>query len=149
MIDDVFMKLAIEEAKKCPPSQTAYSVGCVIVRDGKVVSTGYSREDGDKVHAEESALSKLEGIANGCTVYTTMEPCSTRASRPTPCAQLIIRSGATTVVYACEEPPHFVADCKGVELLKKQGIEVYHLGKYHPEYEQQCLALNGHIQTSK
>lgn len=145
MIDDKFMELAIEEAERCPHSKTAYSVGCVIVRDGLVLSTGFSREDGDRVHAEESALGKLEGIAKGCTIYSTMEPCSKRASRPLPCAQLIIKSGATRVVYACEEPPHFVADCKGIELLKQQGIEVVQLSKY----QNQCLTLNNHIQTSK
>jgi len=145
MIDDLFMELAIEEAKKCPPSQTAYSVGCVIVLDGHVLSLGYSREDGDKVHAEESALSKLEGIAKGSTIYSTMEPCSKRASRPLSCAQLIIKSGATRVVYACEEPPHFVADCKGIEFLKQQGIEVVQLSKY----EEPCLVLNDHIQTDR
>jgi len=143
MIDDKFMELAIEEAKKCPPSQTAYSVGCVIVRNGHVMSAGYSREDGDRVHAEESALSKLEGIANQYTVYSTMEPCSKRASRPTPCVQLIINSGATRVVYVCKEPLHFVTDCNGIELLKQHGMEVVQLSKYR----NQCLALNDHIQT--
>ena len=141
MDDNYFMELAIAQARKCLPSTTAYSVGCVIVRAGKILSTGYSREDSDKVHAEESALEKLSGRAEGASVYSTMEPCSTRASRPHPCAQLILRSGATRVVYGCEEPPHFVADCKGVELLRAAGIEVVHLARYAT----QCLKLNDHI----
>ncbi len=141
MNDYQCMDLAIQEAQQCPPSKTAYSVGCVIVREGMILSSGYSREDGATVHAEESALEKLAGHAQGATVYSTMEPCSRRVSRPNPCAQLIIQSGASKVVYGCDEPPHFVADCKGVELLRDAGIEVVHL----QSYTARCLALNDHI----
>lgn len=141
MDDYQFMEYAIFEAQRCPPSKTAYSVGCVIVREGIVLSRGYSREDEATVHAEESALEKLAGDAQGATVYSTMEPCSTRASRSNPCAQLIIRSGARRVVYGCKEPPHFVADCKGVELLRDAGVEIVHL----TGYAVRCLALNDHI----
>ena len=59
--DERWMRLAVELAWLCPPSETAYSVGAVIVgADGTEVSRGYSREGGDPLmHAEESALGKL------------------------------------------------------------------------------------------
>lgn len=140
MSDDEIMRLAIEDAKKCPPSQTAYSVGCVITRGNRIVSRGYSREFPD-FHAEESALMKLDYNAAGCTIYSTMEPCSTRKSRPKSCTQLIIDSGAAYVVYGCDEPPYFVRDCKGTETLKEHGIEVTKLS----DFEDMCLEVNSHI----
>ncbi|MBS3167501.1 dCMP deaminase [Candidatus Woesearchaeota archaeon] len=142
MDDKFYMKLAIEEAKKCPPSETAYSVGCVIVNvSGEIIARCYSREVDDKVHAEEGALAKLNGKAKDCVIYSTMEPCSVRKSRPKSCTQHIIDSGAKKVVYGLKEPIHFVADCKGHELLEQAGIEVV----YFKELEEECLEMNKHL----
>lgn len=71
------MRVAVELAWLCPPSQTAYSVGAVIVgADGTEVSHGYSREGGDPVvHAEESALGKLaagDPRLAWATIYSTL-----------------------------------------------------------------------------
>jgi pyrimidine deaminase RibD-like protein len=103
------MRLAVELAWLCPPSATAYSVGAVIVgADGNEVSRGYSREGGDPLaHAEESALGKLaagDPRLAGATIYSTLEPCSRRKSRPRTCTQLIIASGIRRVVIAWREP---------------------------------------------
>ncbi len=138
---DRFMELALEQASKCPQSETAYSVGCIIVRHNAVISSGYSREADPKIHAEESALAKLGFKADNCIVYTTMEPCSRRASRPKACAQLILESGARHVVYGCREPSFFVERCEGTELLKTRGIEVVEL----IEYRDAALVPNSHI----
>jgi len=144
--DERWMRVAIELAWLCPPSETAYSVGAVIVgADGTEVSRGYSREGGDPVvHAEESALGKLaEGDPRlaGATIYSTLEPCSQRQSRPRTCTQLIIASGIRRVVFAWREPSLFVADCQGAELLTQAGLEVTEM----PSFAAQAAAPNRHL----
>jgi diaminohydroxyphosphoribosylaminopyrimidine deaminase/5-amino-6-(5-phosphoribosylamino)uracil reductase len=139
------MRQAIQEAHRCPPSDHAYSVGAVIVDAiGVEVSRGYSRETDPKVHAEESALAKLapdEPRLVGATIYSTLEPCSQRASRPRACTQLILESGIVRVVIAWKEPSLFVADCRGVELLTAAGITVDEL----PELATEARAMNSHL----
>ncbi|WP_433328241.1 deaminase [Spirillospora sp. CA-294931] len=144
--DDItWMRRAIELSHKCPPSEGAYSVGAVIVgKDGQAIATGYSREEDPKVHAEESALGKLsEGDERltGATIYSTLEPCSERASRPLGCSQLILKAGIPRVVIAWREPSLFVADCQGVELLEQAGVEVVEL----PELAEEARAVNAHL----
>jgi diaminohydroxyphosphoribosylaminopyrimidine deaminase / 5-amino-6-(5-phosphoribosylamino)uracil reductase len=130
--DERWMRLAIELAWQCPPSPTAYSVGAVLVdADGDEISRGFSREGGDPVvHAEESALGKLaadDPRLAGATIYSTLEPCSQRKSRPRTCTQLIIAAGLRRVLIAWREPALFVADCQGFELLAEAGLEVAEL----------------------
>ena len=117
---------AIELAKACPPSTTAFSVGAIITDStGHEVSRGYSRESDPHIHAEESALAKLkDGARADMTIYSTLEPCSERRSRPRTCTQLILDVGIRRVVIAWREPSLFVADCQGVEILMREGIEV-------------------------
>lgn len=130
--DHHWMRVAIDLSRQCPPVESAYSVGAVIVdADGHEIARGYSRESDPKVHAEEAAFAKLteqdRARLNGATLYTTLEPCSVRASRPTPCAQLTLAAGIPRVVLAWREPSLFVADCQGVELLQAAGVEVLEL----------------------
>jgi diaminohydroxyphosphoribosylaminopyrimidine deaminase / 5-amino-6-(5-phosphoribosylamino)uracil reductase len=130
--DERWMRLAIELAWQCPPSSTAYSVGAVIVdAGGDEISRGFSREGGDPVvHAEESALGKLaadDPRLAGATIYSTLEPCSERKSRPRTCTQLIIAAGLRRVVIGWREPSLLVADCRGYELLAEAGLEVAEL----------------------
>ena len=143
------MRVAVELAWLCPPSETAYSVGAVIVgTDGTEVSRGYSREGGDPVvHAEESALGKLaagDPRLAGATIYSTLEPCSQRKSRPRTCTQLIIASGIRRVVIAWREPSLFVADCQGVELLTQAGLDVTEM----PSFAAQAMAPNRHLKVT-
>src|SRR5882724_5269320 len=80
-----WMRRAGELAARCPESMSAFAVGAVIVgADGLVLAEGYSRDDDPFVHAEESALRKVEGDHRlaAATLYTTLEPCTKRASRP-------------------------------------------------------------------
>ncbi len=126
------MRAAIGLAWRCPPSQTAFSVGAIVVdAAGNELSRGFSREGGDPaLHAEESALAKLaaaEPRLAGATVYSTLEPCSQRKSRPRTCTELIVAAGAARVVIAWREPALFVADCQGAELLAQAGLEVIEL----------------------
>ena len=146
MDDAGWMRLAVSLAWRCPPSRTAFSVGAVVVgADGVELSRGFSREDGDPaVHAEEAALGKVsrgEPRLAGATIYTTLEPCSERRSRPHTCTELIIASGLRRVVLAWREPALFVADCQGAELLTRAGIEVTD----RPDFAAEAAAPNRHL----
>ncbi|MEV2222820.1 dihydrofolate reductase family protein [Nocardia vinacea] len=146
--DSQFMRRAIELARLCPPRPTAFSVGAVIVADGVEISTGYSRETDEKVHAEESALDKLDAddprLARA-TIYSTLEPCSQRATptRP-PCTDRILRAGIPRVVIAWREPTTFVTNCVGVEQLRQHGVEVVEL----TELAEAAMSVNRHLDLS-
>jgi 5-amino-6-(5-phosphoribosylamino)uracil reductase len=118
---------AIELSRRCPPSATAFAVGALVVaRDGTALATGYSRESDPHDHAEEAALAKLDPVdprLAGATLYSSLEPCRFRASRPRPCAELIIEAGLRRVVIAWREPPVF-APGGGAALLAEAGITV-------------------------
>jgi riboflavin biosynthesis pyrimidine reductase/pyrimidine deaminase RibD-like protein len=125
--DQRFLRWAIELARFCPPSDTAFSVGAVVVSDtGEVLSTGYSREQEDKDHAEEVALRKLgfdDPRLRRATIYSSLVPCGARASRPVTCVQHILNAGIPRVVYAWREPPLFAAG-DGAERLRAAGVTV-------------------------
>ncbi|GAA2749543.1 hypothetical protein GCM10010440_54320 [Kitasatospora cinereorecta] len=146
MTDDLgFLTRAVELSRLCPPSETAFSVGAVIVgADGEVLSEGYSRELDAHNHAEEAALAKLpadDPRLRTATVYSSLEPCGERASRPVPCARLIIAAGIPRVVVAWREPDLFVTACQGTALLEAAGIEVVEL----PELAEAARAVNAHL----
>ncbi|MFF2374821.1 dCMP deaminase [Streptomyces xiamenensis] len=141
--DRAWMETAIELSRRCPPSTTAYSVGAVIVGpDGHELSHGFSREV-DHVHAEESALAKLEigTDLTGATLYSTLEPCTQRRSRPHTCTQLILNAGIGRVVIAWREPSLFVAACQGVRRLQDNGVTVKELHSF----ADQARAINAHL----
>jgi riboflavin-specific deaminase-like protein len=125
--DLVWLAQAIELSRHCSPSPSAYSVGAVVVAaDGTVMAIGYSREASPHAHAEEAALGKIDPAdprLAGATLYSSLEPCRVRASRPTPCAELIITAGLCRVVIAWLEPPVF-APGGGAALLRDAGITV-------------------------
>ncbi|MFI2721469.1 dihydrofolate reductase family protein [Streptomyces collinus] len=144
--DHHWLALACDLAERCPPSDTAFSVGAVVVAaDGTELARGHSREAGDPVvHAEEAALAKLDPAdprLPGATVYSSLEPCARRASRPAPCARLILDAGVRRVVTAWREPDTFVTDADGSGLLAAGGVEVVVL----PEYEERAKAPNRHL----
>ncbi|MGW5250061.1 dihydrofolate reductase family protein [Streptomyces sp. NPDC004129] len=144
--DRRWLETACELAAQCPPSRTAFSVGAVIVAaDGTELARGHSREGGDPVvHAEEAALAKLDPAdprLATATVYSSLEPCARRASRPAPCARLILDAGVRRVVTSWGEPDTFVAAADGNGLLTSQGVDVVVL----PEYEERAKAPNAHL----
>jgi diaminohydroxyphosphoribosylaminopyrimidine deaminase/5-amino-6-(5-phosphoribosylamino)uracil reductase len=96
------------------------------------------------LHAEESALGKLspgEPRLAGATIYSTLEPCSQRRSRPRTCTELIIAAGLRRVVIAWREPALFVAGAQGYELLSRAGLTVTEL----PEFAKDAIAPNRHL----
>jgi diaminohydroxyphosphoribosylaminopyrimidine deaminase/5-amino-6-(5-phosphoribosylamino)uracil reductase len=147
--DQRWMGLAVELAWQCPPSPGAYSVGAVIVgADGTELSRGFSRETDPVAHAEEVALGTLspgDPRLPGATLYSTLEPCSQRKSRPRSCTELIIAAGLRAVVIAWREPALFVADCQGYELLTEAGLVVTEL----PAFAAQATAPNRHLNTPR
>jgi len=144
--DHKFLKLALEEAKKCEPTSTAHCVGCIIVdpTTRTVLSTGYSRELPGNTHAEENALAKLSKIGgpqlSALDLYATMEPCSERLSGNKPCTDRILEAVGLIrrVVLGVREPDRFVR-CVGVEKLEEHGIVV--VRNEDVDLEKECLAV--------
>jgi pyrimidine deaminase RibD-like protein len=143
--DRRWLQVAIDLSRRCPPSQTAFSVGAVIVDvDGKLLASGYSRETDLLTHAEESALAKVAGSRRGlgeATMYSSLEPCGARRSRPLACVDLILAAGIGRVVFALREPVLF-ADGQGAERLLAAGLEVVEV----PDLGGQVQAINAHLQ---
>jgi diaminohydroxyphosphoribosylaminopyrimidine deaminase / 5-amino-6-(5-phosphoribosylamino)uracil reductase len=127
--DRVWLLEAIELSRSCPEVATAYAVGAVVVdAAGRELSRAYSRETDPAAHAEEAALAKLIGVDLGqATIYTSLEPCGTRRSRPRTCAELILTAGLRRVVFALREPP-ILAEGGGAQLLRAAGVEVVEMG---------------------
>lgn len=97
------------------------AVGCVIVRDGRVIGRGRTR-DGGRPHAETDALGSARESVAGATVYVTLEPCAHHGKTP-PCADALIAAGVTRVVSALEDPDPRVKG-QGHSRLKAAGIAV-------------------------
>jgi pyrimidine deaminase RibD-like protein len=142
--DRSLLARAVALAANCPPSQTAFSVGALVVdADGKVLAEGWSRMLEPHDHAEEAALRSLGPgwrAAPGTTVYSSLEPCSARASRPRTCTELIIAAGVSRVVFGWREPSVFV-EGSGAELLQANGVEVVEL----PELAEEAKDPNRHL----
>ncbi|WP_214416493.1 deaminase [Sphaerisporangium fuscum] len=142
--DRRWLEETIELARRCPVSTTAFAVGAVIVgAGGEVLATGYSREGDPHDHAEEAALAKVapgDPRLASATIYSSLEPCTTRASRPRACTELIIAAGIRRVVFAWREPDVFV-DCTGAETLREAGVEVVEIPALAPGVRE----VNAHL----
>ena len=96
-------------------------VGCVLVKDGKVIGEGWHERVGEP-HAEVHALQAAGAAARGATAYVTLEPCCHHGRTP-PCSQALIAAGVARVVAAMPDPNPKVAG-QGVAELARAGIEV-------------------------
>lgn len=146
-----FMKLAVEEAQKCEETTTAFSVGAVLVKDGEILETGYSRELPGNTHAEQCALEKyfakngVTDVPTGTVIYTTMEPCSERLSGNLPCVDRILKTCIKTVFVGVLEPDTFIKKNVGLEKLSEKNVSYVRV----PGFEKECLAaaFKGHPTT--
>jgi len=100
------------------------SVGCVLVRDGRILGGGHTQKGNGNPHAEVMALreAKQNGGARGATAYVTLEPCSHYATTP-PCTNALMDAGIVRVVAGVTDPNPAVAG-RGFEQLRGAGVEV-------------------------
>lgn len=117
-----FMRLALHESKKaipiCLPNPP---VGCVLVKNDRVVAKGFTKEPGND-HAEVDAIKKYRGDLKDITAYITLEPCSFKGRTPS-CAQMLATSGIKNVYVAVidTDPRNNGA---GLKIMKLSGIKV-------------------------
>ncbi len=97
------------------------SVGCVLVREGRVVGRGWT-QPGGRPHAETEALARAGEAARGATAYVTLEPCSHWGRTP-PCCDALIAAGVSRVVVAAGDPDPRV-DGRGLRRLREAGAVV-------------------------
>ena len=117
-----YMKRAIYLAKKGMGKTTPNPmVGCVVVKEGRIISEGYHERYGE-FHAERNALTKCKEDASGADLYVTLEPCCHYGKTP-PCTEIIIENNIKRVFIGSMDPNPLVAG-KGVQILRGHGIEV-------------------------
>jgi len=122
--DREFMRQALELAERGLYTTTPNPrVGCVIVKDGAVVASGWHEKAG-LPHAEVLALEAAGERARLATLYLNLEPCSHHGRTP-PCADAIVASGIKRVVAGMQDPNPKVAGA-GFAKLRAAGIEVEH-----------------------
>ncbi|MGI1660743.1 bifunctional diaminohydroxyphosphoribosylaminopyrimidine deaminase/5-amino-6-(5-phosphoribosylamino)uracil reductase RibD [Palleronia sp. KMU-117] len=97
------------------------SVGCVIVRDGRIVGRGWTRPGG-RPHAESVALDQAGAAARGATAYVSLEPCAHHGKTP-PCAEALVTAGIARVVTAMTDPDPRVSGA-GHRILEAAGVAV-------------------------
>jgi diaminohydroxyphosphoribosylaminopyrimidine deaminase/5-amino-6-(5-phosphoribosylamino)uracil reductase len=119
--DHIYMARALQlAARGLYTTSPNPRVGCVIVKDGKIIGEGWHQKAGEP-HAEIHALMEAGMAAQGATVYVSLEPCSHHGRTP-PCADALIGAGVAKVIAAAQDPnPHVSGN--GLARLKAAGIE--------------------------
>ncbi len=137
--DEFFMAAAFREAERgFYTARPNPRVGCVLVKDGEIISRGFHLQTGTG-HAEANAIRLAQQDLQGATAYVTLEPCSYVGRTPS-CAHALIDHGIARVVYAVTDP-HPGNRGLGLQKLRDAGIEVV-----GPVMESAGIALNpGHI----
>lgn len=126
-LHDDFMDIAIEEARAAAPEdgQVHPRVGAVAVHEGTLLASAHRGETGPGDHAEFVLLErKLEETSLvGSTIYTTLEPCTTRNHPKVPCAKRLIERGVRRVVIGMLDPDRRIQG-NGLNMLRDAGIAV-------------------------
>tara|TARA_B110000967_G_scaffold21269_1_gene19778 strand:+ start:1358 stop:2497 length:1140 start_codon:yes stop_codon:yes gene_type:complete len=119
---DQFMALALKQASYGQLiARPNPAVGCVLVKDNKVVGAGFTQEAGGP-HAEVMAMRAAGDLAVGSTAYVTLEPCSHYGRTP-PCSLSLIEAGVSCLVYGCQDPNPQVSG-QGLAQLRAANVEV-------------------------
>lgn len=135
MTHEEYMRRALELARRGEGHVSPNPmVGCVIVKDGRIISEGYHEKVGE-YHAERNALLRCEEDPAGADLYVTLEPCCHYGRTP-PCTEIIIEKGIGRVFVAALDVNPLVAG-KGVQTLRDAGIEVV-----TGILEEEAIALN-------
>jgi diaminohydroxyphosphoribosylaminopyrimidine deaminase/5-amino-6-(5-phosphoribosylamino)uracil reductase len=113
------IRLAVNGRGRVEPNPT---VGCVIVKEGRVIGGGYHQRFGEP-HAEPLALASCIESPRGATAYVTLEPCSHSNKKTPPCVPQLIEAGLARVVAGCVDPNPAVHG-EGLAILRNAGIEV-------------------------
>lgn len=122
MTHEGYMRRALELARRGEGHVSPNPmVGCVVVKDGRIISEGYHEKVGE-YHAERNALLRCEEDPAGADLYVTLEPCCHYGRTP-PCTEIIIEKGIGRVFVAALDVNPLVAG-KGVQTLRDAGIEV-------------------------
>jgi diaminohydroxyphosphoribosylaminopyrimidine deaminase/5-amino-6-(5-phosphoribosylamino)uracil reductase len=120
--DERFMRIALALGRRnLGRTWPNPAVGAVIVKDGVIVGRGWTQAGG-RPHAETQALKRAGKLAEGATIYVSLEPCSHKGKTP-PCVDAIIRAGISRVVSAMQDPNPEVAGAGHTKLIAK-GIRV-------------------------
>jgi diaminohydroxyphosphoribosylaminopyrimidine deaminase / 5-amino-6-(5-phosphoribosylamino)uracil reductase len=120
--DKSYLRMARRLARKAEGRTSPNPiVGAVLVRNGRIVGTGYHQFAGGD-HAEIAALKRAGHKARGATLYITLEPCSHYGRTP-PCTRALIGAGIKEVVAGTRDPNPLVAG-RGLRLLERAGIKV-------------------------
>lgn len=132
--DANWLQAALSQARLALPiSSPNPPVGCVIVRDGRLIGQGHTQQAGGP-HAEVMAMRDAQAHGEslqGATAYVTLEPCSHHGRTP-PCADALIREGLARVVVALHDPNPLVAG-QGAARLRMAGTTVDELPADHPD----------------
>ncbi len=120
--DAIYMLYALSEAVKGIGKTTPNPlVGAVIVKNGKIISTGYHEKAG-LPHAEAIAIEKAGRETKGSTMYVTLEPCVHHGKTP-PCAPRIVKAGIKQVIIGTKDPNPLV-NGKGIKFLQEHKVKV-------------------------
>ncbi len=130
-----YMRRALELARKGEGHTSPNPmVGCVVVKDGRIISEGYHEKYGE-FHAERNALTRCTEDTAGADLYVTLEPCCHQGKTP-PCTDIIIEKKIARVFVGSMDSNPLVAG-KGVQILREHGIYVE-----TGILEEECLKLN-------
>ncbi len=121
------------------------SVGCVVVKDGRVVGRAVTAPGG-RPHAEPAALDAAGNAARGATVYVTLEPCC-HFGRTPPCTDALAQAGVARVVIATRDPDPRV-DGAGIARLRSAGIEVEE-GVLRPQADEVVAGFRSRVRLGR